>query len=243
MSITSSLSLSEHQPEPIFDSPEYETIEPNGSKSTKTLPEGVINPDTEYSHISREVLKNMKTTTREAEDSDLDSKGYHQLPSVFTGVAKQQPNSEISPEQRENSCTTNTHPSARRHKSATAASSASEPYTPVETTNVVKRNTYSFAIVSTDEQYVSERGHMYHLLERSDEHQLTHSNEGSPKFRIQEDNSMEQSNSSFLQESSMENSGKVIPPYSQVDKSKKINRRPQVQLDAQLNQETHHHHQ
>ena len=240
VSITSSLSLSGRQPKPVFDSPEYETIELHGSKSTKTMPEGVINPDTEYSHIDREVLKSTKITTKEAEDSDLDSEGYHQLPSVFTGVAKQLPNSEISPEQRENSCTTNTHPPARRYKSAT-----SEPYTPVETTNVMKRNTYSFTIVSTDERYVSERGHMYHLLERSDEHQcnqLSHSNEGSPKFCIQEDNSMEKSDSNSPHESSMENSGKVIPPYSQVDKSKKKNRKPQVQLDDQLNQETHHHH-
>jgi hypothetical protein len=265
VSITSSLSLSGHHPEPIFDGPEYETID---SKLTNTLSKtgegGVINEDPEYSHINCEALTSTDTTTRESEDPDLDSEGYHQLlPSVLTGVAKQQPkfNSETSPEERQNSPTTNSHPPARRHKSA----SGHGPYTPVETTNVMKRNTYSFTIVSTDEQYVSERGHMYHLLERSDEHQqnrsIPHSKEGSPKFCIQENNSMEdgkessseqdsnkqketekceeQSDSSPLQESSMESSH---PPYSQVDKSKKKNRQPQVQLDAQLNQEIHHFH-
>jgi hypothetical protein len=280
VSITSSLSLSGHHPEPIFDSPEYATIELNGSKSTKTRPEtgeGVINQDAGYSHINNEALT--EDTTGEAEGTDLDSEGYHQLPSVFTGVAKQhvEPNSEISPKEGEKSHTTNSHPSARRHKSATLASGHG-PYTPIETTNVMKRNAYSFTIVSTDEQYVSERGHTYHLLERSDEHQqnrsIPGSNEGSPIFRIQEDDSTkdgedsssipphgqvnespeqdhsdkqkesseDQSDSSSLQESSTETSRKVIPPYSQVDKSKKKNRQPQVQLDAQLNQETHHYH-
>ena len=278
MSITSSLSLSRHQPEPIFDSPEYTTIQLDGSKSTKTRPEtgeGVINADTGYSHINHEALKGMDTT-REAEGPDLDSEDYHQLPSVFTGEAKQQPNGEISPEQRQNSHTTNTHPPAHRHKSATLAS---ELYTPTESTNVMKRNAYSFTIVSTDEQYVSERGHMYHLLEQSDERQqnqsIPGSNDGSPKFCIQEDNSTkdrkdsssippysqvnkspeqdsnkqketerseEQSDSSSLQGSSVESSCKVIPPYSQVDKLKKKNRQPQIQVETQLNRETHHYH-
>jgi hypothetical protein len=141
----------------------------------------------------------------------------------------------------------------------------------------MKRNTYSFTIVSTDEQYVSERGHMYHLLERSDEHQhnqsIPHSKEGSPKSCIQEDDTMEERKESSSippysniimspeQDSNkqketekheerrdssslpMESSHKVIPPYSQVDKSKKKNRQPQVQPDTQLNQETHHFHQ
>ena len=280
ISVTSSLSLSGHQPEPIFDSPEYMTTELDGSKSMNTWPEtgeGVINTDTQYSHLNHEALKSTETTTREAEAPDLDSEGYHQLPSVFIGEAKQQPNGEISPEQRQNSHTTNTHPPAHRHKSATLAS---EPYTPVESTNIMKRNAYSFTIVSTDEQYVSERGHMYHLLERSDEYQKNRSNpdtnnEGSPKFHIQEDDSTkdrkdsssispytqvnkspeqdsnkqkenekseEQSDSSSLQGSNMESSRKVIPPYSQVDKSKKKNRQPQAQLETQLKQETHHYH-
>ena len=275
VSITSSLSLSGRQPEPIFDSPEYATIEPNRSKSTKTprpeTGEGAISEDTGYSHINQEAVTGTNTT-REAEDPDLDdSEGYHQLPSVFTG---QQPNSS---EQNENSHTTNSHPSARRHKSATLATS-SGPYTPVEVTNVVKRNAYSFTIVSTDEQYVSERGHMYHLLERSDERQknrsIPGSKEGSPILHIQEDDSAEdkkdsssippysqenespeqdsdkqketeeQSDSGSVQESSTETSRKVIPPYSQVDKSKKKNRKPQAQLDhdSQLDQETHHYH-
>ena len=269
VSITSSLSLSGHQPGPIFDSPEYMTV---GSKSTKDWPEtgeGVIHADNEYSHINPEALKSSETRSREAEGSDLDREGYHQLPSVFIGVAKQRPNDEINPEQRQNIHTTNAHPPAHRHKSATLAS---EPYTPIETANVKKRNTYSFAIVSTEEQYVSERGHTYHLLERSDEHQQYRSppdsNEGSLKFHMEEDRkesssippysqvsksdsdeqketdkNKEQSDSSSLQESSMESSRKVIPPYSQVDKSKKKNRQPQAQLDAQLNPETHHYHQ
>ena len=42
--------------------------------------------------------------------------------------------------------------------------------------------------------------------------------------------------------SSTESSHKVIPPYSQVDKSKKKNRQVQTQLDAQDGQETHHYH-
>ena len=212
MSVTSSLSLSGHQPDLIFDSPEYMTTELDGSKSTKTWPEtgeGVIHSDTQYSHLNHEALKDTETTTREAEGPDLDSEGYHQLPSVFTGEAKQQPNGEISPEQRQNSHTTNAHPPAHRHKSATLAS---EPYTPVEMTNVMKRNAYSFTIVSTDEQYVSERGHMYHLLERSDEYQQNRSTPGSnedrPKFCIQEDNSTKDRKDSSL-----------IPPYSQVNKS------------------------
>lgn len=211
VSITSSLSLSGHQPEPIFDSPEYMTIELEGSKSTKTRPEtgeGVINADTGYSHIKHEELKGMDTTG-ETEGPDLDSEGYHQLPSVFSGAAKQQLDGEISPEQRQNSHITNTHPPAHRHKSATLAS---EPYTPTESANVMKRNAYSFSIVSTDEQYVNEHGHIYHLLERSDEHQqnrsIPGSNEGSLKFHIQEDDSVKDRKES-----------NSIPPYSQVNKS------------------------
>ena len=208
-SITSSLSLSGHQPGPIFDSPEYMTI---GSKSTEAQPETgerIINGDTGYSHINPQALKGMDTTSGEAEGPDLaDSESYHQLPSAFTGLAEQQPRGEIAPEQRQNSRTPHTHPPAHRHKSATLAS---EPYTPIETANVKKRNTYSFTIVSTDEQYVSERGHTYHLLERSDEHQRNRSppdsNEGSPKFRIAEDDSTEESKESSS-----------IPPYSHVDK-------------------------
>ncbi len=285
VSITSSLSLSGHHPEPIFDGPEYETIDSKLTNSLSKPSEGVINEDAEYSHINCEALTSTETTTRESEYPDLDSEGYHQLlPIVLTGVAKQQSkfNGEISPEERQNSQTTNSHPLARRHKSATSASGHG-PYTPVETTNIMKRNTYSFTIVSTDEQYVSERGHMYHLLERSDEHQhnqsIPHSKEGSPKFCIQENGTMEdgkesssippysqvnniimspeqdsnkqketekheeQSDSSSLQELSMETSHKVIPPYSQVDKSKKKNRQPQVQPDTQLNQKIHHFHQ
>ena len=278
VSITSSLSLSGRQPEPIFDSPEYATIELNRSKSSKIqLPEtgeGVINEDPGYSHINREAVTDRVADLEGPDPAADDSEGYHQLPSVFTG---QQPNrpSEISPEQTENSHITNSHPSARRHKSATIATSRG-PYTPVETTSVMKRNAYSFTIVSTDEQYVSERGHTYHLLERSDERQqnqsIPGSKEGSPIFRIQEDDSAEnKEESSSLppysqvndlpeqdsnkqkeneigeeqSDSSTETSRKVIPPYSQVDKSKKKNRKPQEQLDShdsQVNQETHHYH-
>ena len=214
-SITSSLSLSgHHQPEPVFNSPEYMTIELNGSKSTKIQPEtgeGVINADTGYSHINHEVLKTRETTTRETDlGPDLDSEGYHLLPSVFTGV---EPNRDNSSEQRQSSHTKHTHPQAHRHKSATLAS---QPYTPIESTNVMKRNAYSFTIVSTDEEYVSERGHVYHLLERSDVHQQNHSipnssdSEGTAKFCIQEDGDA----SDGIESSS-------IPPYSQVNKSSK----------------------
>ena len=211
VSITSSLSLSGHQPGPIFDSLEYMTIELDGSKSTKTQPQTGedLNVDAGYSHINHKALKGMDTTQTEGPDQDSD--GYHQLPSVFTEAANNHIKGQPSGPERQNSHITKTHPPAHRHNSATTAS---DPYTPIESANVMKRNAYSFSIVSTDEQYVSERGHVYHLLERSDEHQQSRScpgsNEGSPKFRIQEEDSAKDRSDSSS-----------IPPYSQVNKSPK----------------------
>ena len=191
--ITSFLSMSGRQSEPIFDSPVYTTIELDGSILTNSRPttgEGVTNADSGYSHINGEDI-------------------------------------------------------------------------PTESTNDVK-----FPMMSTGEQYVSELGHIYHLLERSRQNRSTpDSNEGSPNFQIIEDDSVkdrkesdsilpysvvngspnqdsnkqkktenneDHSDSSSLQDSSMESSHKVIPLYSQVDKSKKKNR----QLDQFDHQET-----
>ena len=207
---TKSLSLTrQYQPKPLFDSPEYMAIEMNGSDSIKPYPqtgEG-FDDDTEYSRINHEML----TSTREVEGNDLNSEGYHQLPSVFIEAAKQQPGGLISTSDRPSTSLTNTHPLVNRHKSA---NSESDPYTPIKSTEAAKRNTYSFSIVSTDEQYVSERGHVYHLLERSHEHRQNRrspsSTDGGPKFSIREDDSTNDRKNSDS-----------IPPYSQVNKPKK----------------------
>ncbi len=43
----------------------------------------------------------------------------------------------------------------------------SHTYTPVIPTNSKEDNNYTFAIVNTEEKYVSEQGHLYHVLESS----------------------------------------------------------------------------
>ena len=75
-------------------------------------------------------------------------------------------------------------------------------------------------------------------------HHYSQENESPEQDSDKQKETEEQSDSGSIQESSTETSRKVIPPYSQVDKSKKKNRKPQAQLDhdSQVDQKTHHYH-
>ena len=274
--------------EPLFDSPDYVSIGLGGSKSTSSQAEATTaNVDTEYSHIDHKALQSADIAERE---EGPDSEGYHLLPSMFTGagneVISHQPSSQIGSGRQNKDATPAAPPSAHRHNSTTANGATGNSYTSIDPTNVKERNSYTQSIVSTDDQYISEQGHVYHTLEQSDEHRrkksCSSSTGGSPKFRIQEEASTEEGNkkgtippycqvtkspkcaaseqrkvereddhdqqqmdSENASEGKTESDGsRKIPPYSQVDKSKKKNRRPQFdeQDEQDKPEDAHHYH-
>ena len=274
-------SLTGYKQELMFDSPEYMTVglgKSNPTSSSQIEVDMSMDNTLGYSHINHEALEGKKATELE----DDDSEAYPQVPSVFTQAANKpdmhQTNHQISLESR---TTMAAHPSARRHHSATVNGVSGEDavYTSIDPTGIKERNSYSFSIVSTDDQYVSEQGHVYHVLERSDElrgnpSSTANSNSSSPKFRIQDGDNRDKntsgtvppyclvtkspkqtrskpkeaerndkhSDSSQNSSEGATNESRAIPPYSQVDKSKKIkNRQPNSEDEEPENEENEHH--
>lgn len=217
--LSASLSLSGRNSDQLLDSPNYKMgigmacgLKPNNSQADTSAAKVGDEQMTGYSLIHHEALKSADAAEAEG---PCDSEEYHQLPIAFTTEAKKtnepQPNGQISVVETEDRSTTMAAPpSVRRHNSA------NEAYTSIDPSTVKDSNLYSFAIVSTDDRYVSEQGHVYQVLERSDEHQQNRysSNVGGPKFRI-------------LEKGSVAKAGQAIPSYGQVTKSpKQAQKRP-----------------
>ena len=198
------------QLQPLFDNPEYMSIGERGSRQTQTLPRAVNVGEglTGYGRINR---------TNSSELNYPTSEDYRQLPSVFTEGANnlitRQQGRQISLERWNNRTTMASHPPAHRHHSATVDGTGST-YASIDPNTVKKRNTYSFSIVSTDDRYVSERGHVYHVLEQTDKQRQNSfaSDQGtsSPRFRIQEEGVKKG-----------RDTGGRLPSYSNVIKSSK----------------------
>ena len=200
--------------EPLFDSPDYMTVGVGGSKQTNsTQAEVDVKVDVlGYSHINHDALKG----TEGVEPGNPDGEVYTQVPRVFmeatNKLSTHRSNRQMS---LEGPTTREAHPTAHRQHSATVNGTRSDAaYTSIDPTGVEEDNLYSFSIVSTDDQYVSEQGHVYHVLERSDEHQQKRTaagslKSGSPKFCIQNGGTNDK------------NTGGTIPPYGQVTKSPK----------------------
>ena len=263
--LSATLSWSGHKTKPLVDEPNYTPTRVDESKSPKNIvAASSVVQATGYSHINHEALQSTEVLEPQGPDSD----GYHQLPSVFTIEAKKlnepQPKEHVGSDRQNSHTTTAAHHSVERHNSASANDVSSGAYTLIDPSKVEERNLYAVSILSTDDRYVSEQGHVYQVLERSDEHRektssLSSSNGGAPTFQILEkgvtkdkhtsgtippygqvtrspkqaqrkQKEMEQNDqcnsSQDSSEGAMDDGTRMIPPYSQVDKSKKIKNRP-----------------
>ena len=265
-------------PQPIFDGPEYMSIDDHNAKRTHTLPKAAtVGEDSVALGYSRINHGSVKGTNSVNELRDVAGEDYHQLPSVFSDGANNlvmnQQGHGNSPEGWNNGTTMASHPSAHRHNSATVNGTVNE-YASIDPKGVKKRNAYSFSITSTDDFYISERGHLYHVLERTDkEQQKSFGYNGKrPRFRIQENGSRKGKNtgdagpaySNVIRSSKqsqekqneeierkdrsedpiLEHTGdsRMIPVYSQVDKSKKMKNQPQVEERDLQDSDNHHYH-
>ena len=108
--------------------------------------------------------------------------------------------------------------------------------------------TYSLPIVSTHQKYVSENGHLYHVLENADQHKQDQKDEGpqrgreeskgGPMYHVLDDAiaSMERTIAS-LEEGGEKKKKEMAPVYSVVDKDKKHNERSQKDAVYQISEE------
>ncbi len=77
------------------------------------------------------------------------------------------PHDNSRPENDENNDFQNLSEFVSKSKLGRKFSLESHAYTPVIPTEQRGDNNYTFAIVSTEEKYISEQGHLYHVLESS----------------------------------------------------------------------------
>lgn len=130
---------------PVFDDPTYvfsnDPPLPSHKNVFKSMSANTNTREEKYSHLDLELSSKVGRTSIKSSNSD----SYHQPVSAFVG---QMPPRRIV--RRKSYDTGRTH-----------------EYTPIKPSRPKRKSDYTFPIVATEEKYISEQGHLYHVLEAS----------------------------------------------------------------------------